>query len=184
MLFLARNWWAFLLRGILAILFGLAAILFPTVAFLTLVVVFGVFALVDGIFSIIAAFTSQAKSENWWWLILHGVLGIVIGVLTIIQPEAMKAAWLIVIAFWALVTGIFEIVTAIRLRKEIEGEFWMILGGVFSVLFGLLVFAFPVSGAFAVGFIIGIYALMFGITLLMLAFRLRKRRMAETGPTP
>jgi len=181
MLFLARNWWAFLLRGILAILFGLAAILFPTIAFLTLVVVFGVFALVDGIFSIIAAFTSRAKSENWWWLILEGAIGILIGILTIVQPAAMKAAWLFLIAVWALVTGIFEIVTAIRLRKEIEGEFWMILSGVFSVLFGILVFTFPMSGAFAVGFIIGIYALMFGITLVMLAMRLRKHRPVQVA---
>lgn len=176
MLFLARNWWVFLLRGILAILFGLAAIFFPATAFLTLVIIFGAYALVDGIFAIVAAFTSEAKSESWWWLVLEGVLGIIIGILTIIQPVAMGAALLYLIAAWALLTGIFEIVTAIRLRKVIEGEFWLILAGAFSVIFGLLVFAYPISGAVAVGFIIGIYALMFGITLLMLAMRLRKHR--------
>lgn len=171
---LARNWWMFLLRGILALVFGIAALFFPAAAFLSLVLVFGAFALVDGIFALVAAFTGGAKSENWWWLILEGAVGILIGVLTIIQPTAMGEAWLILIAAWAIVTGIFEIITAVRLRKMITGEFWLILGGLISVAFGVLVLINPASGAFAVGFIIGAYAILFGIMCIMLALGLRK----------
>ena len=171
---LARNWWAFLLRGILALVFGLIAVFMPVTAFLSLVLVFGAFAFIDGIFAIISAFTSKAKSENWWWLIIEGLFGILIGVLTIVRPAAMGEAWLLLIAVWAIVTGLLEIVTAIRLRKEITGEFWLILGGVISIVFGLYVAMAPVAGAFAVGFIIGIYAMMFGIAMILLSLRLRK----------
>lgn len=175
---LSRNWWIFLIRGIIAILFGLAAWFFPAAAFLSLVLVFGVFALLDGILAIISAFSANAGSENWWWLILEGVVGILIGVLTLIQPAAMGAAWLYLIAAWAIVTGILEIVTATRLRKMITGEFWLILGGIFSVLFGVLIGIFPQTGLIAVGVIIGIYAFVFGVSYLMLAFGLRKFKTA------
>jgi uncharacterized membrane protein HdeD (DUF308 family) len=171
---LARNWWMFLLRGILALVFGVVALFFPQAAFLSLVLVFGAFALVDGIFALISAFTGGAKSENWWWLILEGIFGILIGVLTIIQPAAMAAAWIIIIAVWAIVTGVFEIITAIRLRKAITGEWALILGGVISVLFGLLAAFYPASGAFAVGFMLGIYAIVFGAMFIWLALNLRK----------
>jgi uncharacterized membrane protein HdeD (DUF308 family) len=171
---LTRNWWVFLLRGVIAVIFGLIAIFMPVVAFLSLVFVFGAFALVDGIFTIISAFTSNAKSENWWWLILEGLFGILIGVLTLVQPAAMSEAWLLLIAAWAIITGILEIITAFRLRKEITGEFWLILGGSISVLFGIAIAMSPVTGAFAVGFIVGIYAMVFGIAFIMLALRMRK----------
>lgn len=171
---LARNWWLFLLRGIFALVFGVVALFFPQVAFLSLVLVFGAFALVDGIFALISAFSGGAKAENWWWLILEGIFGILIGVLTIIQPAAMATAWIIIIAAWAIITGIFEIITAIRLRKEITGEWALILGGVISVLFGLLAAFYPATGAFAVGFMIGIYAIVFGALFIWLALNLRK----------
>jgi len=169
---LARNWWMFLIRGVLALIFGVVAILFPATAFVSLVLIFGAFAFVDGVFALIAGIT--AKSENWLWLILEGVIGIFIGVLTLVQPAAMGEAWLILIAVWAIVTGIFEVVTAIRIRKLIEGEFWMILSGVISFAFGVLVLVNPMSGAVAIGFIIGIYAVMFGVTLIALSLRLRR----------
>ncbi|MFL6467791.1 MAG: HdeD family acid-resistance protein [Pyrinomonadaceae bacterium] len=173
---LARNWWMFLIRGVLALIFGIVAFFFPAAAFLSLVLIFGAFAFVDGIFAIIAAFTSNAKSENWLWLILEGVIGIFIGVLTIVQPAAMGEAWLVLIGVWALVTGIFEVITAIRIRKQIEGELWLILSGLISVAFGILVLINPISGAFAIGFIIGIYAIIFGATLIALSLRLRKHQ--------
>lgn len=171
---LARNWWMFLLRGILALIFGVVAIVFPATAFLSLVLIFGAFALVDGIFALVSAFTSNAKSENWWWIIFQGVFGILIGVLTLIQPAAMGEAWLILIGAWAIVTGIFEIITAIRIRKQIKGELWMILSGLISVAFGILVLLNPLSGAVAIGFIIGIYAVIFGATMIALSLRLKK----------
>jgi uncharacterized membrane protein HdeD (DUF308 family) len=173
-MFLARNWWAFLLRGLIALIFGLIAIFMPVTAFISLVFVFGVFAFVDGIFTLVAAFTSNAKSENWWWMIFGGLFGIVIGLLTLFQPAAMSEAWLLLIGAWAIVTGMFEIITAVRLRKLITGEFWLIVGGLISVAFGLLVAISPISGAFAIGFVIGIYAVVFGVALIMLSLRLRK----------
>jgi uncharacterized membrane protein HdeD (DUF308 family) len=178
---LARNWWAFLLRGILALVFGGVALFFPASAFMSLVLVFGAFSLVDGVFAIVAAFTSNAKSENWWWIILEGVFGILIGVLTIVQPAAMGNAWLILIAARALVTGILEIITAIRIRKLIEGELWLILGGLASVAFGILVMVYPASGAFAIGVLVGAYAILFGIMFIALALRLRKHRSHAAG---
>lgn len=171
---LARNWWLFLLRGILALVFGVVALFFPQAAFLSLVLVFGAFALVDGVFALIAAFSGGAKSESWWWLILEGLFGILIGVLTIVQPAAMAAAWIILIAAWAIVTGLFEIITAIRLRKMITGEWALILSGVISVLFGLLIAFYPASGAFAFGFMLGFYAIFLGALFIWLALSLRK----------
>lgn len=171
---LVANWWLFFLRGILALVFGIAALFFPQAAFLSLVFIFGAFALVDGIFALISAFTSNAKSENWWWLIFEGVVGILIGVLTIIQPTAMGEAWLLLIGVWAIATGIFEIITAIRLRKVIVGEIWMILSGVVSVAFGALLMVYPTSGAVAIGIIVGVFAILFGILFIMFALNLRK----------
>ena len=171
---LARNWWMFLLRGILALVFGVVALFFPQAAFLSLVLIFGAFALVNGIFTLISAFSGGAKSENWWWLILEGIFGILIGIMTIVQPLAMATAWVLVIATWAIVTGVLEIITAIRLRKEITGEWALILGGVISVLFGLAAAVFPLSGAFAVGFLVGVYAIIFGLAFVWLGLNLRK----------
>lgn len=175
-MFLANNWWMFLIRGIFAIIFGIVALIMPQVTFLSLVLIFGAFAMVDGVFALVSAFTSNAKSENWWWIILGGILGIIIGLLTLFQPASMATAMLLLIAAWALATGFFEIVTAIRLRKIISGEFWMILSGLVSILFGILVLVYPASGAFAVGFIIGIWALIFGFSMVMFSFGLRRFR--------
>lgn len=173
---LAKNWWVFLLRGIIAIIFGVVAVAFPPVIFMSLVLVFGAFAFVDGVFAIVSTITEETRRENWVWLLLEGVFGILIGVLTVLQPAAMSEAWLIVIAAWAIVTGVFEIITAIRIRKQIEGELWMMLSGVASVVFGVLVLVYPASGAVAIGFIVGVYALIFGAMFIALALRLRKHR--------
>jgi uncharacterized membrane protein HdeD (DUF308 family) len=171
---LARNWWAFLLRGMLAVIFGAVAVFFPTTAFLSLVIVFGAFSLIDGIFAIVAGFMGGVRSENWWWLILEGLFGIGIGILTLLQPAAIGLAWILVIAAWAIVTGVLEIITAIRLRNMITGEWALIVSGVLSVLFGIVAAAYPASGAFAIGWLIGVYALLFGFTLIALSLRLRK----------
>lgn len=177
---LAKNWWVFLLRGVLALIFGIIALFFPAPTFMSLVLVFGAFALVDGAFALASAFTSNAKSENWWWIILEGVVGIAIGLLTLIQPAAMGEAWLILIAAWAIVGGLLEIITAIRVRKLIEGELWLILGGLLSVIFGVLVLLYPVGGAITIAVIIGAYAIIFGIMFIALALRLRKHNTANS----
>jgi uncharacterized membrane protein HdeD (DUF308 family) len=156
------------LRGIFAIIFGIAAVFFPETAFLSLVLIFGAYALVDGIFSLISVFVSSAHQESWWWLVLEGIFGILIGVLTLFQPVAMGVAWITVIAVLGHRYGSSrDNHTAIRLLAQmIEGEFWMILSGLFSVLFGIPRHFFTrKSGVFAIGLIVGIYALIFGIFL-------------------
>ena len=181
---LAKNWWMFLARGIIALLLGLVALFWPEVALLSLVLIIGVFALVSGAIALISAFTSNAKSENWSWLIVEGIFGIALGLLSIFQPRAMARVWLILIAAWLIVSGIFQIITAIAIRKVIEGEFWMILGGSISLLFGFLILFAPMAGVFAIGLIIGIFAILFGAFFILFALRLKKINAIESAEQP
>ena len=173
-MYLAKNWWLFLARGVIALILGIFALFFPEVVYMSFVLIVGVFALVDGTIALISAFTSNAKSEHWWWIIIEGVLGVLLGLLTIFRPATMGEVWIILIAAWAILTGVLEIVTAVALRKVIEGEIWMILGGIVSFLFGVLLLAYPTAGAIAIGIIIGIFAILFGIFFILLAIRLKK----------
>ena len=178
---LSRNWGWVALRGGLAILFGVVALASPASAFAALVLVFGAYAFVDGVFALVALFRGGAK-ERFWVLVLEAAVGIGIGILTIARPAATALALLYYVGIWAILTGIFELVAAIRLRKEITGEFWLGLAGVLSVAFGVLLFAAPGGAALALTIWIGVYAIFFGVTLLMLAFRLR--RFAGGHSTP
>jgi uncharacterized membrane protein HdeD (DUF308 family) len=168
---LARIWWVLALRGALAILFGVLVILWPALAWVVVVASFAAFALIDGAFAIVAAFAGG--QGRWWALLLEGVLGISAGVLTILWPGITQLVLLFFIAYWAIATGVFEIVAAIRLRKEIEGEWVLALSGVLSVLFGLALVILPGAGALAVAWLIAGYALAFGALMLAVAFRLR-----------
>lgn len=177
---LARNWWVFLVRGILAILFGIAAFVWPGITITVLVLMFGAYALVDGIFAIVAGIASRREQERWWMMILVGLAGVVAGILTFIWPGITALVLLYFIAGWAIVMGIFQIAAAIRLRREIEGEWLLILGGITSVIFGILLVVRPGAGALASIWIIGSYALLFGILMIVLAFRLRGWRNSAT----
>ncbi len=170
---LARNWWALALRGVCAILFGLAAFLWPGITIAVLVVLFGAYAFVDGIFALVAGVRSAGESERWWVLVLEGVAGILAGVIAFFWPGITAIALVYVIAAWAVVTGVFEIVAAIRLREQIEGEWLLGLSGVASLLLGIALILMPVAGAVAFIWVIGSYAILFGILLIALAFRLR-----------
>lgn len=170
---MARNWWVFLIRGILAILFGILAIIWPLATVGALVLIFGAYALVDGIFDVIAGLSSIGENKRWWVLLLEGLVGIAVGLMTFFWPSVTAIILLYFIAAWAIVTGILEIIAAIQLRRVITGEWFMILAGIVSVLFGLYLFIFPGAGALSVVFIIGAYAILFGILLIILAFRLR-----------
>jgi uncharacterized membrane protein HdeD (DUF308 family) len=173
---LARNWWLMAIRGVAAILFGIAAFLWPGLTLSVLVLMFGAYALVDGIFAIVAGIMARKEQERWWMMILTGVSGIVVGILTFMWPGITALVLLYFIAAWAILTGIFEIAAAVRLRKEIEGEWLLILAGIASVIFGVLLVIAPGAGALAVTWMIGAYALIFGILLVVLAFRLRSWR--------
>jgi uncharacterized membrane protein HdeD (DUF308 family) len=172
----SRNWWMFAVRGVVAIIFGVVAFARPEQALQALVLVFGAYALVDGIFAMFAGIAARGYFERWWAVLLEGLAGVVIGLLTFFWPNITALVLVYFIAAWALITGIFEIVAAIQLRRVITGEWMLILSGLLSMLFGVLLFVFPAAGAVSMVWLIGIYAITFGITLIILAFRLRGLR--------
>jgi uncharacterized membrane protein HdeD (DUF308 family) len=173
---LARYWWALALRGLFAVLFGLLTFFIPGITLLALVLLFGAYALLDGIFDIVSAIKSPS---HHWAFMVEGIVGIIIGILTLVWPRITGIALLYLIGFWAIFTGVLEIVAGIRLRAAITNEALLILMGVLSLLFGLLIIIFPSAGALAIAFWIGAYALIFGIMLIALAFRLRGFRHEE-----
>jgi uncharacterized membrane protein HdeD (DUF308 family) len=174
---LAKNWWALAVRGAAAVLFGLLTFFLPGITLVTLVLLFGAYALVDGLFNILAFFR---VASHHWALLIEGVIGIIAGVLTFAWPAITAVVLLYLIAFWAIFTGVFEILAGIRLRKVIANEWLLLLMGALSALFGLLILIAPGAGALAIVLWIGLYALMFGIVLLALAFRLRGHRRLAT----
>jgi uncharacterized membrane protein HdeD (DUF308 family) len=174
---LAKNWWLILLRGICAILFGVLAFAWPGVTLVTLVVLYGAFALADGVLAVAAAITGGAAAPRWW-LAVVGLAGIAAGLLTFLWPGVTALVLLVFIALWAIVTGVLQIVGAIQLRKEIDNEWLLIVGGVLSVLFGLAVLVRPGAGALALIFVIGAFAIAYGIILVAFAFRLRRHSHA------
>ncbi|WP_414542127.1 HdeD family acid-resistance protein [Nostoc sp. CCY0012] len=170
---LAKNWWTVALRGIFAIIFGLIALFWPEITLTALVLVFGAFVLISGVLLAIAAFKDGLNHAHSWLLLLEGAIGIAIGVLAFVWPGITALVLLYLIAAWAIVTGVLEIIAAIQIRKEIENEWLLAIAGIASVLFGVLLLIWPVAGALAILWIIAAYAIIFGILLLILAFRLR-----------
>jgi uncharacterized membrane protein HdeD (DUF308 family) len=171
--YLGENWGWIALRGVAAVLFGVVAIGMPGITLATLVILWGAYAVVDGLLAMIAAFRVRDQGRPLWSLLVSGLLGVVAGVLTFRWPGVTALALLTVIAAWAIVIGFFQIVTAIRLRKAIEGEWALGISGALSVIFGVLMVMSPGAGALAVVGIIAAYAIMFGILLIVLGFRLR-----------
>lgn len=170
---LARNWWALALRGLVAILFGLVALVWPGLTLQALVLLFGVYALVDGVLALATTVRAVERHQRWWPLLLEGVLDLAIGLITLVWPGITALVLLVFIASWAILTGATELISAIRLRRVIAGEWLLGLSGVASLVFGLALLAFPSAGALAVVWLIGVYALFFGVVVLVLAFRLR-----------
>ena len=170
---LATNWWALALRGLMAILFGIITFALPGLTLTLLTLLFGAYAFLDGVFSLVAAFRGRAGQPHWWALLFEGVVGIAAGVLTVVYPAVTLLFLLYLVAGWAIVTGILEIVAAIRLRRHISGEWLLALSGVASIVFGILLLFAPGPGAFVIAWWIGGYALVFGVIMLALSFRLR-----------
>jgi uncharacterized membrane protein HdeD (DUF308 family) len=173
----AQNWGAVMLRGAVAIGFGLLALFVPGISFAALVLTFGAYAFVDGIFLVISAIrrnhNNNAAATPWWVMLLQGIAGIAAGVITWFAPLATALALLYIFAAWAIVTGIFEIVVAIRLRKIITGEWLLVLSGALSVILGIALFVAPVQGAFVLMLWMGAYALLVGALHIGTAFKLR-----------
>jgi uncharacterized membrane protein HdeD (DUF308 family) len=167
------HWWALALRGVIAILFGLAALLRPGIALEALILLFGAYALVDGAFAIVGVFGGTRSRTPRWLLFAEGVVSILAGLIALFLPILTAVALYFLIIAWAIVTGVAEIATAIRLRREIRGEWAYILGGIVSILFGVILLLLGLTGILAVVLVIGIYAIVFGILLLITAFQVR-----------
>ena len=165
---LAQHWWVVLLRGVLAILFGVMAWAWPGVTLAVLVLIWGAYALTDGIFEVIAGIRGK-----WGSLVVLGLLGIAAGVVTFVWPGITAITLIWVFAFWAIVAGILQVSAAIRLRKEVQGEWLWIVSGVFKVLLGVLLLLYPGAGALSVTWLIGLLAVAWGVLLVVLAFKLK-----------
>jgi uncharacterized membrane protein HdeD (DUF308 family) len=168
-------WWIFLLRGLFALILGLLAICWPGATFTTLIVFLGAYLFIAGLFAVIAGVAARKTSRNTGIFLLSGLTGIILGILTLYNPFATGAALIYLVAFWAILAGVFEIAVAIRLRKEITGEGWYIAGGLLTVIFGILLISNPVAAAITLTWVFGFYAIVSGIMLISLAFRLRRR---------
>jgi uncharacterized membrane protein HdeD (DUF308 family) len=163
------------LRGIVAILFGIAAFAMPFVTMLSLVVVFAAFSFVDGVFGIIMSVRGARKGERWIWLLLSGILGIVASAVAVLWPGITVLAFVILVAAWALVSGTFMLISAFRLKVD-HGRVWLVIGGIASIIFGVLLVISPFIGALVLTFWTGAHALVLGATLLVLAYKLRSQR--------
>jgi len=170
---LKRHWWIPVIRGIAAIVFGIIAFVYPGLTIATLVLFFGAWVLIDGIFRIVGAIGHRASDSDWGWQLVIGLLGIVVGLLTFHAPQITALALVIYIAAWALMIGASEIAAAVKLRREIKGEWFLILMGLASIVFAVLLLWNPVAGAAAVIWLIAWYAVVLGVLAIFFGFRLR-----------
>lgn len=176
---LVRNWWALALRGVAAILLGLAAFILPGITVAVLIALFGAYALVDGVLAIVAGIRAAEHHERYGSLLLRGICGIAAGVVAFVAPVLTAVVLTLLIGTWAVITGVLEIVAAIHLHRA-HGEWLLGLNGTLSVLFGLLLFVMPALGILTLVWLIGGYAVFFGVVMLVLGFRLRGRHAAQT----
>jgi uncharacterized membrane protein HdeD (DUF308 family) len=170
---LKRHWWVPVIRGIAAIVFGIVAFVYPGLTVATLVLFFGAWVLIDGIFRVVGAIGHRASDPDWGWHIVVGIVGIIVGLLTFHAPQITALALVIYIAAWALMIGATEIAFAIKLRREIKGEWFLILMGLASIIFAILLLWNPIAGAAAVIWLIAWYAVVLGILAIFFGFRLR-----------
>jgi uncharacterized membrane protein HdeD (DUF308 family) len=177
---LAQNWWAVALRGVFAVLFGLIALVVPGATILSLVLFFSAYMLVDGLFGIVSAVRAARQGERWGLLVLEGIANIAVGVIAFIWPGLTAVAFVLLLAAWSLVSGGLMLGAAFRLTKA-HGRWWLALGGIVSIVFGVLLVMAPVVGAVVLTWWLGAYALVFGVALLVLAFKLRGQRRDLTG---
>jgi len=180
---LARQWWLLAVRGAAAIVFGVLAWFWPDITLITLVILFGAFILVDGISNLITA-ASGRGAEPKWIVAVMGLAGIVVGIVTLVWPNLTAIALIYLIAAWAVTMGVFAIIGAVVLRRDIENEWLLAITGLLAIVFGIAIAIFPGSGALALVWLIGVYAVAYGLLELALAFRLRnwqRPRVAMPG---
>jgi len=170
---IARHWWVHLVRGVLAILFGLAALFWPGITVGVLVLLFGAYVLVEGALALASGFRSRGE-PGWWILLLEGLAGVIVAACAFAWPLITAQVLLVLIALWALVTGILETAAALRLRKEIEGEWVLAVIGVLSMLIGLFILINPAAGVLVVVWAIGLYAILFGALMVLLGVKVKR----------
>jgi uncharacterized membrane protein HdeD (DUF308 family) len=173
---LAENWWAVALRGVIGLLFGLIAFLVPGATILSIVFVFSAYMMVDGVFTIIAAVRVAQRRNRWGLLALEGVITIAAGVIAVLWPRITVLAFVLLVATWALFSGALALWSSFKLNRE-YGRWWMALSGVASIAFGVLLAIAPFIGAVVLTWWLGAYAFVLGGALLVLAFKLRMRKM-------
>jgi uncharacterized membrane protein HdeD (DUF308 family) len=180
-LVIVRNWWSLAIRGLFAILLGAITFVWPGITLGALVLLFGAYALIDGVMSLVGAIRASASHERWGALLFEGVAGLVAGAVTLLWPAITLVVLIAVIGAWAIVTGVFEIFAAWRLRKHVAGEWLLALSGVASFIFGVLLLLMPLAGALVLALWLGAYSLVFGVLLIALSFRLRSRSLHFQG---
>ncbi|MGW0197697.1 HdeD family acid-resistance protein [Nonomuraea sp. NPDC003201] len=168
---ITRSWWLLLIRGLASLIFGILALIWPAITLLVLVIFFGAYALVGGVAELIAGFRHGAESRAW--LIISGIIGILAGIATFIWPGITSLALLYVVAFWAIFAGVSEIIAGIKLRKAIDNEWMLIVGGILSLIFGILLLIWPAAGLLSLVWLVGIFAILHGIAMIALSFRVK-----------
>ncbi|UBU11718.1 HdeD family acid-resistance protein [Nonomuraea gerenzanensis] len=168
---ISRSWWLLLVRGLAAVLFGVLALIWPGITLLVLVIFFGAYALVSGLFALFAGFRHGARSRTW--LIVSGIIGILAGIVAFVWPGITSLALLYVVAFWAIFSGVSEIAAGIHLRKLIDDEWMFIVGGALSVIFGVLLLIWPGAGLVSLVWLVGVFAILYGIAMIALSMRVK-----------
>ncbi|TDE43401.1 HdeD family acid-resistance protein [Nonomuraea mesophila] len=168
---IASSWWMLLVRGLAAIVFGFLALIWPGITLLVLVIFFAAYALVNGVFALLSSIRHGASSRVW--LIASGIIAIIAGVLAFAWPGITSFALLYVVAFWAIFSGVAEIVAGVQLRKDIDNEWMLIVGGALSVIFGVLLLIWPGAGLLSLVWLLGVFAILYGIVEIALALRVK-----------
>lgn len=174
----ARNWWTYIIRGVVALVFGLYAWFVPGLAMKALLIFFGIFVLLEGIFAIIGSIAGRKYSEVWWLVLLEGIAGLALGLLTLIRPEFVATVIVMFIAFWAIWGGVFRIIAAIRLRRDLDSEWLLVFGGMISILFGVMLFKHIGAGIVAISWMIAFFASILGILMISFGIKVRKFQKA------
>ena len=179
---LSMTWWVLMLRGVLAIIFGVLTWRERALSVTLLIVFFGAYILADGVLGVYSAFAGRKEHDDCWVLLIWALISVVVGIVTFLAPGITAVALLFYIAIWAIATGVLQILAGIRLRKQIQGEWLLVLGGLASVIFGIFLMAQPVAGALTMAWLIALYAVVFGVVLVFLALRVRAfgQHMART----
>jgi uncharacterized membrane protein HdeD (DUF308 family) len=175
---IVSHWWLFLIRGLLALVLGIALLAFPAAGLWTIAILFGAYAFVDGVFALVTAVRMSHADRRWLWLVLEGIVGIAAGICAALWPGIAVITLALLLGAWAIVTGILAIASAFSAREHLPNEWLWVLSGIVSVIFGFAIFWSPAFGLFALLWMVSFYAILAGVIMIGLAFRLRRAHQA------